>query len=189
MAYGSALIDTISSSGNLLITGNVISSGTLTSSAGATYPIVSGTPQNTTSGTSIDFTGIPIWAKRVTIIFNGVSTSGTSLKLLQLGSGSTQTTGYNATSTFLGATTGVTNSTAGFIIYSNTAAEIISGTIVLTLLSTNLWIASGTVKNSTTFMSFAAGDVTLTGTLDRIRLTTVSGTDTFDAGSINIMYE
>jgi hypothetical protein len=31
--------------------------------------------------------------------------------------------------------------------------------------------------------------VSLSGTLDRIRLTTVNGSDTFDAGSINIIYE
>jgi hypothetical protein len=34
-----------------------------------------------------------------------------------------------------------------------------------------------------------AGSVTLSATLDRIRITTVNGTDTFDAGSINIAYE
>jgi hypothetical protein len=34
-----------------------------------------------------------------------------------------------------------------------------------------------------------AGHVSLSGALDRIRLTTVNGTDTFDAGSVNIIYE
>jgi hypothetical protein len=33
------------------------------------------------------------------------------------------------------------------------------------------------------------GFVPLSGTLDRVRITTANGTDTFDAGSINILYE
>ena len=33
------------------------------------------------------------------------------------------------------------------------------------------------------------GSVTLSGALDRVVLTTVGGTDTFDAGSVNIIYE
>ena len=37
--------------------------------------------------------------------------------------------------------------------------------------------------------TICAGRVTLSGALDRVRVTTVNGTDTFDAGSINILYE
>jgi len=36
---------------------------------------------------------------------------------------------------------------------------------------------------------YGAGTKTISGVLDRIRLTTVNGTDTFDAGSVNILYE
>jgi hypothetical protein len=178
----------MSALGNLAITGNVTVSADLFVSGSQVEPLVLATAQ-IASGTSVDFTGIPSWVKRITVIFSGVSTDGTSLKLLQLGSGSIQTTGYTATSTFLGGSTGVTSNTNGFIIYSNTAAEIMSGTIVLTLLSGNTWIASGVIKNSTTYMAYAAGDVTLASALDRIRLTTVNGTDTFDTGTVNIMYE
>jgi hypothetical protein len=56
-------------------------------------------------------------------------------------------------------------------------------------VSSNIWVASGYVKSSTTINVITSGSKTISGTLDRIRLTTTGGTDTFDAGSINIFYE
>jgi hypothetical protein len=50
-------------------------------------------------------------------------------------------------------------------------------------------VASGVLKEATTQAQFLAGDVALSGTLDRIRITTVNGTDTFDAGTINVSWE
>jgi hypothetical protein len=155
----------------------------------STAKIVRGTSVASTSGTSIDFTSIPSWVKRVTLMLNGVSTSGTSFKLVQIGSGSVQNTGYVASAIFSGTTTGVTSSVAGFPIASNSAAEILSGHLIFTLISGNIWICSHTMKYSTTYGGFGGGDVTLSGALDRVRLTTVNGTDTFDAGSVNILYE
>jgi hypothetical protein len=155
----------------------------------STQKIVRGTTVATTSGTSVDFTSIPSWVKRITLIFQGVSTNGTSLKTVQIGSGSFTTSGYVSSSTFLGATVTTGNSTTGFFLYSNTAAEIISGIITIAAMGSNLWVASGTLKLSTTYSLILAGDVTLSGALDRVRLTTANGTDTFDAGSVNILYE
>jgi hypothetical protein len=153
--------------------------------------IVRGTTVATTSGTSIDFTSIPSWVKRVTIMFNGVSTSGTSPFLIQLGAGSVTTTGYISTGqTITGGSGGAnTSSTAGMVVYSSAAASISSGHMLLTTMGSNLWISSHTLKTTTAACLFGGGDVTLGGTLDRVRLTTVNGTDTFDAGSINILYE
>ena len=170
--------------GNVLFTAD----GSVWSS---TQKIVQGTTVATTSGTSIDFTSIPSWVKRVTIMFNGVSTSGTSPFLIQLGAGSVTVTGYISTGqTITGGTGGAnTSSTAGMVVYSSSAASISSGHMLLTTMGSNLWISSHTLKTTTTACLFGAGDKTLSGTLDRVRLTTVNGTDTFDAGSVNILYE
>jgi hypothetical protein len=146
------------------------------------------TAQATTSGTSKDFTGIPSWVKRITVMFSGVSTSGTSNLLIQIGSGSFQTSGYisNATSS------SPVGSTAGFLTTaSNAAAYTTVGAVMLTTLGSNVWSEAGNVAPNagTNSASSSAGNVTLSGTLDRVRITTVNGTDTFDAGSINILYE
>ena len=143
-----------------------------------------------TSGTSLDFTGIPSWVKRIPIMFDGVSTSGTSFPQVQIGSGSVTTTGYAANSTSFGVSTLATSSeTSGFFLRSNQAASITSGHMVLTLLSGNTWISSSSFKNTTNISCIGAGNITLGGTLDRVRITTVNGTDTFDAGTVNILYE
>jgi len=171
----------------------VIRNGATAGSLEFTDKIVSGTAQNSTSGTSIDFTGIPSWVKRVTVMFNGVSTSGTSNYRIQLGAGSVQTTGYNsncltASSASAAATT---NATAGFDIGSiSTAGATLYGSAIFSLLGSNGWVCQGQFSNIGDSRShYPAGAVALSGTLDRVRITTVNGTDTFDAGSINILYE
>lgn len=160
-------------------------SGTLSWSGSLTL----GTAQNSTSGTSIDFTGIPSWVKRVTVMFNGVSTSGVTNYLIQVGAGSVQATGYS--SYVIAAGTGVAGVTAGFPIGSGSAGNTWTGIIAINLLSGSTWIFQMpsliNVAGSTT--NTGGGSVTLSGTLDRVRITTVNGTDTFDAGSINILYE
>jgi len=145
----------------------------------------------TASGTSVDFTGIPSTAKRITVMFQGVSTSGTSHQLIQLGAGSVTNTGYTSTGMFTnsGSSTAGASSTAGMLMYVNSATDTRSGTLILNLVSGNIWVSNHCVKISTTGSVFGGGDITLSGTLDRVRITTVNGTDTFDAGTINIMWE
>jgi hypothetical protein len=157
----------------------------------STQKIVRGTTVATTSGTSIDFTGIPSWVKRITMMFNGVSTNGTSNLLVQIGAGSVDVTGYVSTGQTLTGGVGGANasSTAGMIMFASSATVLITGQIVLTTLGSNLWVSNHALKQTTSACAFGAGDKTLSGTLDRVRLTTVNGTDTFDAGSINILYE
>jgi hypothetical protein len=170
----------------------VMRNGATAGSLEFTDKIVSGTAQASTSGTAINFTGIPSWVKRVTVMFSGVSTNGASIKLVQLGiSSGVTSTGYNATGTSFpsGSSPANTSNTSGFVIYSGAAADVISGQLIITTLGSNIWVASGVMKNATNFTLLSAGDLTLSGTLDRIRITTANGTDTFDAGSINIMYE
>lgn len=148
-----------------------------------------GTAVASTSGTAVTFTGIPSWAKRITIMLSGVSTSSTSKKLVQLGSTTFETTGYVSNGSYLASGVTISSSTAGFLINADQAGDSLSGALVITNLSGNTWVASGNFSNGTTIMHSTAGTKTLAGVLDRIRVTTVNGTDTFDAGSINIMWE
>jgi hypothetical protein len=151
-------------------------------------PLTLATAQNTTSGTSIDFTGIPSWAKRITVMLNGVSTNGANNLLVQIGdSGGIENTGYVSTAFDR---SDETQGTAGFILTSGNAAAIASsGLFICCLVGSNTWVGSSTLSRSDVGGWAAAGTKTLSGTLDRITLTTVNGTDTFDAGSVNIMYE
>lgn len=149
-----------------------------------------GTRQLTTSGTTKDFTGIPAWVKRITVTFVGVSASGTSLLQIQLGdSGGVSITGYNGHASY-DVTGG--SSLTGFLISPRAdPAASHHGQMVITLheLATNTWTYASNVNYSGNYTASGSGSKSLSGTLDRIRLTTVNGTDTFDAGSINIMYE
>jgi len=158
----------------------------------ATNQLTSATAQASTSGTSIDFTGIPTYAKRITVMLSGVSTSGTSGKLVQLGdAGGIENTGYLGGSQTVQGAVGFSGlySTAGIPINSASATDTLSGSIVFTLLNGNAWTVAGVIYNSSIQTGYCAGSKELSATLDRIRITTVNGTDTFDAGSINIMYE
>jgi hypothetical protein len=169
--------------------------GTLVTTASLPNPLTSGTAVASTSGTAIDFTGIPSWVKRITVMFNGVSTNGSSALQVQLGtSGGIQTTGYNAASAvgITGNIFSMTASTTGFVEATGGAALTRRGSAVVSLLdaSTGIWSMVyniGTTEAQRVLLIY--GTKLLSGTLDQIRLTTVNGTDTFDAGSINIMYE
>lgn len=149
----------------------------------------------TATGTAVDFTGIPSWAKRITVMFDGVSTNGSSNYLIQLGdSGGIENTSYMSCSVMLQNATAITalSGTAGFSISALMAlGEISSGNVYITKLSGNTWTYTSTVSDvaSTGNIQAGSGSKTLSGTLDRIRITTVNGTDRFDAGTINIMYE
>jgi len=167
-------------------------SASVTINSGAVLGITSGTAVASTSGTSIDFTSIPSWVKRITVMLDQVSTSGTSQYQLQIGtSGGIQNTGYVGCSAYLVAGPIASNFTSGWgIAPSVLAADTYSGQIILALLnsSTGLWTCNS-VLYRTTQIVMGGGSKTLSGTLDRVRITTVNGTDTFDAGSINILYE
>ena len=157
-------------------------------------PIVSGTAV-TASGTSIDFTGIPNWVKRVTVLFNGVSLNGVAHYLIQIGSATIQTTGYNSGSAAVAnqagnSTSGVISS-SGFILSAGNAASVYSGAFTIYKVNGNNWVGSGWFNTTAGGGNVTnnAGAVSLTGNLDRIRITTSNGTDTFDAGTVNITWE
>jgi hypothetical protein len=152
------------------------------------------TSKASTSGTSIDFTGIPSWVKRITVMFNGVSTNGTSLLVVRLGtSGGIVSSGYTGSASSHGATVATQTWTSGFGLRGATtaAADIYRGQMVCSLLdASNTWVSAHSMALSNTAVTLSgAGTISLGGTLDRLRITTGNGTDTFDAGSINLLLE
>ena len=190
----------------IVVSGNTSGSGTVTLQAPSInsdytlmLPNVNGTLNSLTlgtavsaSGTSVEFANIPSWAKRITVMFSGVSTNGTSNIIIQLGTGSTTytTSGYlGATTTSTGGT--IVNFSTGFMVSgSTTATTVFHGQAVITNLSSNIWTESGILGLSDqTNTRVSGGSVSLTAALTALRITTVNGTDTFDAGTINILYE
>jgi hypothetical protein len=168
---------------------NTTFEGTVTASGGVLYPLTSGTAIASTSGTALDFTDIPSWVKRVTVSFSGVSTNGSSNPLIQIGSGSVTTSGYSAYGAYVGSSSAATSYSTGFGLYAGAASNVLHGHAVLTLVTGNTWVCSINIGYTSSFLAIGSGNIALSGTLDRLRITTVNGTDTFDAGSINILYE
>ena len=152
--------------------------------------IQSGTAVASTSGTAIDFTGIPSWAKRITVMFSGVSTNGAAVPIVQIGdSVGIETAGYVSVTTGLLNSTGTTTtSVSSFVIRSAAASNTLYGHMILTKIDGNTWISSHSMAESS-FTIQGAGAKTLSDTLDRIRITTANGTDVFDSGTINITWE
>jgi hypothetical protein len=188
----------LDASGNTTISGNAVVAGTLQANGvtGSVYPLVSGTAQASTSGTSIDFTGIPSWVKRVTVMFNGVSTNGTSNIQIQVGAGSFAVTNYYGYCMVVETTsTGTATVNTGLLIDASAlAAYVRFGQIIISSQGNNVWAYSssmGVFGSANARMTFGGGSTgaALSATLDRVRITTVGGTDTFDAGTINILYE
>jgi hypothetical protein len=147
--------------------------------------ITRGTAVATTSGTSVDFTGIPSTVKRITVILDRVSTNGSNNLYIQLGdTDGIETTGYDSDVSTRGGDTAVTT---GFILTrSSASSSICNGIVTICNCTGNTWISSGNVVESSTVNS-STGSKSLSATLDRIRLN--GGGNTFDAGQVNIMYE
>jgi len=147
---------------------------------------------------SVDFTGIPSWVKRLTLVFNEISTNGASPLTVQIGdSTGFSSSGYiGISSVIAGANTTSPNIvTNGYYVrlLDSINTELLSGTMTINLITGTTWVSSHVccqnIAGATPKTAHGAGTKTLTGTLDRVRITTNSGTPTFDAGSINILYE
>ena len=175
---------TITTSG---ITGNLVGNVTGSLTAGGSLTLATA---QTASGTVVDFTGIPSWAKRITVIMNGISTNGSSPVEIRATYGAIPSTYFGSGISITPSAIAGNLSTTGFQIAGQNAANIRSGLCILSKLSGNLWIASINGTYTDLVGSFnGGGSALLTGPLDSIRITTVNGTDTFDAGTINISYE
>ena len=195
------LVQTADLSGNLSLQANGTTVATASSSglAISTYNpsaslITSGTSVATTSGTSVVIaTGLPTWVKRISVILNGVGTNGTVGYLVQLGpSGSYTSTGYSGGGTRIGAGSGnPASSTAGFLINSGAIGGAKNMILTIDLVNTSFgYICSGTGYSASENNFYGTGgSVTLSAALAQVQITTTNGTDAFNAGSINILYE
>jgi hypothetical protein len=171
---------------------SLVTDGSGALSFAARSRLIAGTAVASTSGTSIDFTSIPSWVRRITVILYGVSTNGVTGVQIQLGdSGGVETTGYTSTGTAITGTNTcfVASYTSGFVMLGSSNLASRSGLLTIANIDGNVWIASGTFDDGATQAGHTQGFKVLSGTLDRVRITTVSGTDTFDAGAVNIIYE
>jgi hypothetical protein len=154
-------------------------------------PLALGTEQAASNNTEFDFNDIPAWVKRITIMIAGLSGSGTSIFRLRLGTASgIETSDYASRVVIFSSGT---TSTAGFDLaqFAPAATNTYEGTIILNLMNatTNTWAATWQFSRQDGAVGMGVGSKPLGGALDRVRITTVNGTDTFDAGSVNIMYE
>lgn len=179
-------INTTGSDAGKVLTSNGSTLNWVASSSVGTV-ITQGTAVTLTNQTSVDFTGIPSTAKRITVMFDVASLNATGNWLLQIGSGSIATTGY---SSYVASGGTAFTSTAGFIIPSANATNTYTGTIVLCEMSSNNWVSvTNLAIISSSTGTIGTGSKSLAGDLDVIRLTTVAGTSQFDAGTVNIMWE
>jgi hypothetical protein len=171
----------------------------VTMNGGVQRPLLSGTvvpyTSATNSGTTIDFP-VASWAKRITVMFNQLSVTNNAI-LVQLGYGGTPTivsTNYVGTGARMASTVGVLGYTTGFGIYTTNAYEAATGALIIDLfdVSTNTWVANGTFSSVPTVpLAYITNGVIALGvnnTLTTVRITR-SGSETFDGGSVNILYE
>ncbi|MGI9485417.1 MAG: hypothetical protein ACR2RF_05955 [Geminicoccaceae bacterium] len=157
-------------------------------------PLAIGAPVATTSGTSVDVTAGFGGAKRISLLFTGVSTNGVSPLMLQLGdSGGFETSSYLGSASNLSTAVGTAQHSSGFQISGAVAGTTIQHgilTLVLQESATNTWVIEGGLGHSNaTVTTVVRGAKALSDVLTQIRLTTVGGSDTFDAGSISVMVE
>lgn len=173
--------EVVSNTATQTLTNKTLEGGALTSATAVTA-----------SGTSVDFTSIPSWVKRITVMFNRVSTNGTSIVQIQVGSSTFSTSGYDSHASHAAGSNQFATSTTGLIIgtpNTSTAAAIRSGAYQIILVSGNSWVGAGTIGVGGVSDSSGGSAPELSGALDQVRITTVGGVNTFDAGTINIMYE
>jgi hypothetical protein len=187
--------------GNPTITNSGVTS--VNGNTGAVVTITSGTAV-TASGTSVTFGSIPSSAKRVTLLLDQISTNGTSPLFVRLGTsgGMDSSNNYSYVNHVLGAGLERISSLSGGS-YPNgfclsleaqftTAGSSYSGEFVFSLINSNNWIISGQMSNLVSpglWHYLTTGRKSLGGALTQLQIYTLNGTDTFDAGTFNILYE
>lgn len=170
----------------------VSNTGDITTVGGTPIQRMTLTPIKSPSGSAfVDFTGIPSWAKRITLQIQDLSTNRESQVLVQVGtSAGVQTTGYAGSNVYyLGSNQGAAETlSSGFRIFIGGANIYRFGAMKLTRQTANKWIADGQVSHAGGF-AWVSGIKVLNDTLDRIRVTTVNGTDLFTQGDISLLIE
>lgn len=153
--------------------------------------------QVSASGSVVQFTSIPSWVRRITVQVDNVSPSTTARIYVQIGdAGGLEASGYASTTFggFTGSSVSAESNTTGFFLNitgADAATNGYGGTMVLTLMdaASFKWICNGSFQTGAGTASgyTVTGYKSLTATLDRVALVTSAGT--FDAGSVNILYE
>jgi len=194
---GTIQVGQVITGANIVAGTSIIAQVSGTTGGAGTYTLSqasSGTVSGTITVVGQDLYNIPSWAKRVTVLFNNISTGTQSNYLVQIGSGSIDTTGYNSSQSFQGGsgnTTSGTTSTAGFIFYNGGSSYSIYGAMRISLIPGGPWVCDATIgtQNVNGAITTTSGGIkTLSGAIDRVRITTVGGA-TFAAGTINLMWE
>ncbi len=190
VSNGIVLGTNFGSSGQVIVSQGSASAPVWASSLILGSPITLSTSGSPT-GTYAEYTNIPPWVNQITITINGMSTNGTTIPNVLLGTSA----GY-VTSGYLGAIgtdsnfTSTSFSTSILVTYDNvTTASVLYSVITLYNMGSNVWVFRvNTGFSNVAVASTGNGTVTLPGTLDRVRLT-INGTQVFDDGTINIRYQ
>jgi len=177
--------DMVSDSATSLVTQQSVKAYVDTQLASA---ITVGTAVTSTSGTAVTFTGVPSTAKRITVMLDGVSATGTNDMAIQLGtSGGFEATGYVGAVSYEGGRSSFT--TYYQITDGLSSSSTVSGTITFVKIDGNTWIGTAAIsRGDNSFVFTMAGSKTLSGVLTQFELI-LSSTNTFDAGKVNVLYE
>ena len=141
--------------------------------------------------TSVEFTNIPTGALEITVMFEGVSLSGTDNFEIQLGTASGYiVSNYESLSQNEGGAD-KTNSTTSFILRSDNASHVRTGSMLIKKASDTSYVQTGQFAISPS--SSEGGNQTygslssVSGTVNKLRIKS-SGSNHFDAGSISVSY-
>ena len=158
---------------------------------GNPYSITISAEQATTSLAARDFTSIPAGVKEIKILLAGVSTSGTYALMVQLGDADgIETSGYLGTG-YTSNTSNLAVTTGLAMMASTVAAQNHHGMMIISLedSSNNTWVSSSVTGSTNDDIGHGGSSKSLSGVLTQVRLTTVGGSDTFDAGAAAIQYQ
>ena len=164
-------------------------------SGGAWTPLVNSLTSGTAlsaSGATVSFTAIPTWANRITVTLTNVGTVGAGIPAIRAGNGSYENSGYTATNVNVnaGSTGGAASAlTSWDLITTGASGYVYSGTIIITKQSGLTYTISSQLSYATTALAFTSGYKTFSGLITQLQILMSTGADTFDAGTINIMYE
>jgi hypothetical protein len=183
---------TLAAGSGISITTNAGTDTITISASGGGSGLTLATAQAATSGTTITFSSLPAGLNRITCMWTGLSSNGTSSTGIRLGdAGGVETTGYTGRVGYLAGTSpNVYTLSTGFDWLTGTSSDTGDGQLILSRIDGNTWIASGffTLPSNTVIYHMNAFK-TLSAELTQVQFYTVNGTDTFDAGTVNINYE
>ena len=161
-------------------------------SAGFTHA----TPQSG-SGTSMTFGSIPTGTSFIVVTMHDFSSSGADEWMVQIGdSGGIETADYrsqrssNTNGSLASDGTPNSNESKGFGITVDAAGNAFGGQMILSLHhpTNHTWTSSSSFRRDGFDHSWGAGSKDLSAELTQVRITTKGGSESFDAGTINIMY-